>query len=280
MTFSPDDTLLASGGLDGGVILWDAYTGSLQDLVAGHGDRVWCTAFAPDGKRLATAGRDGAVKLWDVRGRDDRRVIQVVGACDGVSVDWAAFAPDGKTLLTWSNINELRRWHVLSGRRAEPSGEPTTSLRRPALAPNGRLITVAGDGRNLHMSDLAGGAAQVYRHVRAISTVAISPDGKRVAFADDSPALWLWEVGLSRPMELGRPSGVCGCLAFAPDGGTVAAGDSSHVLLLNAVHGRLSTVWTGHQKEITSAVAVGGRFEPTNGIGSSLRCLWMLGVRT
>jgi WD40 repeat protein len=255
MTFSPDDILLASGANDGRVRLWDARTGTMQDSVPGHGDRVWSTAFAPDGQRLATAGRDGAVKLWEVR-RDGLRAVPVVAETPNEdSVNWVAFAPDGQTLLTWAECGVLRRWDALSGRPGEPSRRPAASLVRPVLAPGGRLVTVGWGGRGLQVWDLPGRAAQVYRHVRPISAVAVAPDGKRLAFcdaptADPTVALWLWEVGSARPRELSRVPPLCRYLVFAPDGGTLAVAHSSRVLILDVAAGRLATVLSGHEKDI------------------------------
>ncbi len=260
LSFSPDDTLLVSGGDDGRVRLWDVRSGSLRASVQGH-DRVWCTAFAPDGERLATAGQDGTVKLWQVLG-DDRRTIRVNSeAKKDAAVDWVAFSPDGQSLFTWTtngdpytgtSNGELGRWSTFSGRRTESAGMPATSMIRPALAPGSRLATVVGDKRSLCVQDLSGTAVQVYRHPQPLSAVAISPDGKRVVFADDSPAVWMWDVDVDtgQPREVLPLSSVCKCLAFAPDGRTIAVATGAQVLLLDADRGETVAVLSGHEEEV------------------------------
>jgi len=248
LSFSPDNALLASGGDDGRVRLWDVRSGSLRAAVQGH-DRVWCAAFAPGGERLATAGQDGLVKLWHVLG-DDRRTIGVASEAKEVFADWLTFSPDGQTLFTRTSNGELGRWSTFSGRRTEPAGVPAASMIRPALAPGCRLATVVGDKRNLRVQDLSGTAVQVYQHTQVLSAVATSSDGKRVAFADDSPALWMWEVDTGRSRELLRLSSACKCLAFAPDGGTIAVAAGAQVLLLDADRGETVAVLSGHEEEV------------------------------
>ncbi|HEV7615637.1 MAG TPA: TIR domain-containing protein [Solirubrobacterales bacterium] len=52
LAWSPDGSLLATPGLDGLLIVWDAVTGKPMRAIR-HGGPVTCTAFSPDSRRLA-----------------------------------------------------------------------------------------------------------------------------------------------------------------------------------------------------------------------------------
>jgi WD40 repeat protein/serine/threonine protein kinase/Leucine-rich repeat (LRR) protein len=64
--FSPDGSLVASGGDDYTVRVWDASTGELLKTFEGHKDNVRSVAFSPDGSMLASGSVDTTVKIWDV----------------------------------------------------------------------------------------------------------------------------------------------------------------------------------------------------------------------
>jgi WD40 repeat protein len=67
IAFSPDGKLLASGGMDHEIELWDVAT--LQRFpmpMMGHTDIVWKVAFSPDGSTLGSSGNDKTIRLWDV----------------------------------------------------------------------------------------------------------------------------------------------------------------------------------------------------------------------
>lgn len=64
--FSPDDTLIATGGFDDTVRLFDTFTGEMYNNLYGHNEDIYDLAFSPDGTRLYSAGADGQVIVWFV----------------------------------------------------------------------------------------------------------------------------------------------------------------------------------------------------------------------
>ena len=70
MRFNPGGKLLATGGDDGTVRLWDTATGSPKGSpLTGHKGPVWALRISPNGKRLITAGADDKVRLWPLTTR-------------------------------------------------------------------------------------------------------------------------------------------------------------------------------------------------------------------
>jgi WD40 repeat protein len=279
LAFSPDDSLLASGNKDGQVLLWDAHSSTLATFIEGNHDQVWCVSFAPDGKRLAAARENGAVLVYNVGPRRDHRRLAPPGKGTEVGpVDWVAFSPNDRELFGHVKDGSLGRWEVSSGRAMAPC-QPSRSAQPPAVAAGGRIVTVDPGYASLRVSGRSGDE-QAARPPRGslVTRVAISPDGKRVAFVSDSDraphSVWTWAVGSGQPRELARGFDISPYLAFAPDGRTVAAADSDRVLLLDPEGGRPPRSLEGHQRYLGAlAFSPDGRLLATAGRDPAV-CLW------
>src|SRR5207245_1707989 len=53
LAYSRDGSLLASGGRNRTVKVWETATGKLKAKLGGHTEPIWSLAFSPDGKTLA-----------------------------------------------------------------------------------------------------------------------------------------------------------------------------------------------------------------------------------
>ena len=106
LAFSPDGSLLVSGGWDKTLRRWDARTGQPKgNALEGHPHSLTALAFAPDGLRFASADLDGNLRLWDTRSGCP---LAQTRHLDGIAT--LAFDPDGKTLVTGGYDRTVRQW--------------------------------------------------------------------------------------------------------------------------------------------------------------------------
>jgi WD40 repeat protein len=107
VVFSPDGKLLATGGHNQSVDLWDPRTGERVRNLGTHDHLVLSVAFSPDGKTLASGGYDKVLKLWDVRGGQPEDVRTLDGWVHSVP-----FSSDGRQLGSGDAAGKIRLWSV------------------------------------------------------------------------------------------------------------------------------------------------------------------------
>ena len=105
IAMSPDGRRVASGDLDGSLVVWNADTGEVVHTSHGHDAAVEVVAFSPNGSRIASGGADNTARLWDA---DTGKPIgkPVIGDFDISSL---AFSPDGRLLVTGGS-DSVRLW--------------------------------------------------------------------------------------------------------------------------------------------------------------------------
>ena len=253
--------MLATGGVDQFVRLWDAETLTNVAVFKGHQSEVWSVAFSPDGETLASASKDGTVKLWKVRPAG-----AAVKALDTIATPlW--FSPDGTVLLTRNRNGSLHYWDV------------NTALEKRAIPPlktgsERYFTTVSGDGKYLATSvedgriftwDLESGLPLWTNRVDSnpANALAFSPDNRLLALSAGlynggtwNGGTWLLDLGSGRA-ELLSPDYCgtrdCADLAFARDGKLLAGvGPDYTVRIWDVETRKLRSVLRGPTWHITT----------------------------
>ena len=128
LTFSPDGKLVASGGSDGRVRLWEVATGRELRRLEGHTDAVTSLDFKNDGKILASGAKDNTTRLWEVA--TGRELHLLAGHGDVVRA--VLFSPDGQTLVSGSGDKTVKVWDSKTGkdlRTLEGVADPTLAFK-------------------------------------------------------------------------------------------------------------------------------------------------------
>ncbi|MFI1237455.1 WD40 repeat domain-containing serine/threonine protein kinase [Nocardia salmonicida] len=252
---SPDGTLLATGGSDNTVRLWNVRTGeAARPALKGHSNSVESLAFSPDGALLASAGYDKTIRLWNPRTGAHLRTLS-----DHTDYVWSvAFSPDGTHIASSSDDKTVRLWNADSGAHVRTLTGHTSGVRSVAFSPDGGTLASGSSDQTIRVWNIRSGELELPRiagHTGGIYSVAFSPDGSVLASGsyDDTVRLWNPRTGAHLRTLTGHTDKVRS-VAFSPDGARLAsAGADSSVRLWNVRTGELDRPpLTGHKGEVYS----------------------------
>lgn len=84
---SLDGDLIASGGFDRNLRVWDATLGTARDVLHGHKKTIAAVRALPDG-RLLTGSDDGTVRVWQLASGVSSEVYAAYGPRIGFGELW------------------------------------------------------------------------------------------------------------------------------------------------------------------------------------------------
>lgn len=232
VAFSPNGELIATASGDGTVRLWDAATYAMRRCLRGHDDSVYGVAFSADGEWLASSGRDKVVHLWSAHGGEDERVASI----HDDRVLGLACSPDGRWAASGSHDATCRLWEVESGAAGRCLRGHGGAVEGVAFSPCSSKVVTGSWDRTVGVWSVETGVLihRLRGHGDKVHAVAVSADGQWIASASEDRTVRAWRLasaGEEHTVLVGGESGFLS-VAFAPDGGELAAGDRAGAVWL------------------------------------------------
>ena len=186
--FSHSGTLLASGGWEGVIQLWQLPGGEPVVRWQAHGDSVNGVAFSDDDRQVVSAGYDGELVAWTLGGEAVRRVVTpspVMHMVADAELD---------RVVTGHRDGSVRIWRFTDFTLLDERHLYRDSVKAVAIDHGTRrYASSSADGR-VHVWDENATAVELQGPPADAWALAFSPDGKRL-FGGTWFRLLRWDLG-------------------------------------------------------------------------------------
>jgi WD40 repeat protein/tRNA A-37 threonylcarbamoyl transferase component Bud32 len=219
VTYSPDGARFASHSLDGVLKIWDAAT--RKDLRSLDGVLV-AGGFTRDGNQFTFTDAKNALRRLDIATGE-------ISPLSDSPTPLIAALPDGRHVVVWGP-GYLPILHALDGNAspAEVPAVPFGSLAAVSADSQRAAAAVAGTGKIVVVDLSTKRTLAQISHPRPVTGLALSPDGRRVAWSGFDGNIWVWDIerGTLERTFKGFLDPIFG-LAFSADGRSLAAGGAN-----------------------------------------------------
>lgn len=230
---SPQGTYIATGAVDGSIIIWDAQNGNMQRKFDEHKTVVAGLDWTADEKLLFSGSWDNVVKAWDLSTNrncynkefhepltamactpDGSCIMVATETADNTIASYAIFSgellqefidhvdavmslavdPRGTTLVSGSYDTTVCQWDIVNGQMYSEQEADTHSDNPIAFSQNGEMAFSQQEG-TIVVVDKNDVLVGLGKHGAALCALAWSPDGTKLASASDvDKSIKIWQI--------------------------------------------------------------------------------------
>ncbi|KAH7470735.1 WD repeat-containing protein 5 [Phytophthora ramorum] len=254
LSFSPDDSLLASSSADSSVKIWRLTAADQLEVppktsLYGHEAGVSAACWSPDSRHLASAADDRTARLWDV---ETAKTLATLGATHR-SLDAALTTPllllEGSSATLGLDKDGLNAAAATS----EPPVESHTGfVSCVAFNPQGSLVATGSHDETVRLWDVRSGrsVAIIGAHQEPVVSVEFHPtDGSLLVTAGYDGLTRVWDVASRQCLRsfISEPAAPVGSARFTPNGRYVLSSTlDGSVRLWDYMRDICARVYTGH----------------------------------
>jgi WD40 repeat protein len=235
-----------------------------------HRDMTYALAFSPDGNTLAS-GSYREIKLWQRPTNIQKQALP--GAAEIL-----ATSPDGKWLASVTG-NDIKLWSLPAFTPGKTLSGHTSPVKSVAFSTNSARL-VSGADKTARVWTVADGS--LFAEVTAtndVVSVAILPDGKRIATAHGDKSILTWKLpeaagGKVEPGAAIASQAAITVLATLPPAQLLASGPDGIVRVFDADKGSAVRTASGSAPTVALAVSPDGKTFASLGLTNTAAKLW------
>ncbi len=192
VALSPDDRLIAKGGSDGKIVIWNVDNGQNILNIKAHDSHVVGLVFTADSKRLISSSFDQTIKIWDLDNGSCLKSWQL-----SAPVYRIALSPDNLILASGSNSGDVLLWDMTTGQLLKNLTGHTMTVVDISFQPQGKLLASGSFDTSIKIWDLDTGDCvhTLTEHTQIVSSVNFNASGTQLVSSGVDTSIKVWDVG-------------------------------------------------------------------------------------
>ncbi|GAA5987348.1 hypothetical protein JCM10908_001920 [Rhodotorula pacifica] len=153
VAWSPRGDVVASGGMDETVRLWDVQKGKVLRVLPAHSEPVSAIQFSRDGTMLVSGSWDGYIRIWDT---STGQCLKTLVNEDNAPVASLRFTPNSNFLFTSTLDSAIRLWDYQTDKVVKAyTGHTNRKYCIPTvLTPDGRFLLTGSEDQKIYAFDI------------------------------------------------------------------------------------------------------------------------------
>ncbi|XP_059485892.1 target of rapamycin complex subunit lst8 [Neocloeon triangulifer] len=189
-----ESVILATGGYDHTIKLWQAHTGNCQRTLQHTESQVNALEITPDRQRIAAAGYQH-IRMYEINSSNANPVVNCEGLTKNVSS--VGFQEDGKWMYTGGEDCSARIWDLRKGSmQCQRIFQVSAPVNCVCLHPNQAELIVGDQSGIIHIWDLKTDHNEqlIPETDSAILSMAIDPAGTFLSAVNNKGRCFIWAL--------------------------------------------------------------------------------------
>jgi WD40 repeat protein len=236
LAFSPSGETLLFGGYQRTVRLWNFRLNKETGRLDGHKATIKSIAVSPDASLIATGSQDGAILLWDINTKS--KIGELAGHTDEVNALVYHADADNNTFLVSAGGDRMIMIWEAENNKLKLKFDAGCGVLALVLSADGKTIYAAGDDHLIHRFDWNGKETGVCKGHRG-AVVSLHLRGDTLVSGGLDQSIRFWNAKTMEPIRtLPRGAGDCDALAITKAGDFVATAGLNNTIRIYEALGK------------------------------------------